>query len=648
MADRTLKFKVVGDASSAKAALKDTEDGLGRFGVAGDKAHATLSNFTGKLDSFGPIGQKASSTLKGMVGGLESIPVPAVAAVGAVGAIGVGIEKMAATGVAKFQSLAGEVRQFSRASGASAVESSKFVALGDRYGVTADTMSSAVFKLGINVDKHADKLRAAGIEVAKNADGTTNLTATLLNVSDAYNKSHDPAQKAGIAFAAFGKAGASLIPILSKTKGEIDDVWAAAARHHEILTDADLKKAADFKKAQYELGQAFGGMERELGSAVIPTLTRFATTATTALEQVDALAQHVGGLQHFVTGFVDSLPGIGPAATVMGLFGGKTKDAGDAAKTAAPDVASLGDAAAKIVDPADAAKTALSALNDAFDKFIGVNISAEQADIRFRDALDAVTASVKQHGTTLDLNTDAGRRNREAIDSVITASTDHLQAMAKAGSSSSSLTAQWNAEKTAILDKMRALGLDSTAIANYKAELDSIPAAKFTKISAEIDKANAARDWENFLHDLKNRLDLTVNIHRTGPVVFSTSADGAVMPTVRGYAAGGENHVAQIAQPGEWRIWAEPETGGEAYIPLAPSKRGRSKAILSDVANRFGMHVMADGGASGSSSVVGRGGGVHITIQGGTYVGPGGIDEFVRMLRSKVLKGLGRGDAGLA
>ncbi|MCC3311533.1 phage tail tape measure protein [Nocardia africana] len=44
--------------------------------------------------------------------------------------------------------------------------------------------------------------------------------------------------------------------------------------------------------------------------------------------------------------------------------------------------------------------------------------------------------------------------------------------------------------------------------------------------------------------------------------------------------------------------WAEPETGGEAYIPLAPAKRARSTEILGTVAGHFGFGLtkMADGG----------------------------------------------------
>jgi hypothetical protein len=65
-------------------------------------------------------------------------------------------------------------------------------------------------------------------------------------------------------------------------------------------------------------------------------------------------------------------------------------------------------------------------------------------------------------------------------------------------------------------------------------------------------------------------------------------ADGG---TIDFYARGGmrrENHVAQIAPSGAWRVWAEDETGGEAYIPFARSKRVRSRAIAEETIRRLG------------------------------------------------------------
>ncbi|MFF8769062.1 phage tail tape measure protein [Kitasatospora sp. NPDC015120] len=61
---------------------------------------------------------------------------------------------------------------------------------------------------------------------------------------------------------------------------------------------------------------------------------------------------------------------------------------------------------------------------------------------------------------------------------------------------------------------------------------------------------------------------------------------------------GPENHIAEIVPAGTWRVFAEPETLGESYIPLSPAKRTRSKAILEETARRFGGTVLY-GPASG-------------------------------------------------
>lgn len=66
------------------------------------------------------------------------------------------------------------------------------------------------------------------------------------------------------------------------------------------------------------------------------------------------------------------------------------------------------------------------------------------------------------------------------------------------------------------------------------------------------------------------------------------------------FADGGirEDHTAQIAQGGTYRMFAEPETGGEAYIPLSIAKRPRSEQLLRQVAAMFGgeFQQYAEGG----------------------------------------------------
>ncbi|MER6602606.1 hypothetical protein [Streptomyces parvus] len=66
-------------------------------------------------------------------------------------------------------------------------------------------------------------------------------------------------------------------------------------------------------------------------------------------------------------------------------------------------------------------------------------------------------------------------------------------------------------------------------------------------------------------------------------------ADGGIRSrAVQHFASGSENHVAQIAPAGAMRVWAEPETMGEGYVPFAPSKRPRSRAITEEIVRRLG------------------------------------------------------------
>lgn len=104
------------------------------------------------------------------------------------------------------------------------------------------------------------------------------------------------------------------------------------------------------------------------------------------------------------------------------------------------------------------------------------------------------------------------------------------------------------------------------------------------------------------------------------------------------FARGSEDHRAQIARGGAMRLWAEPETGGEAYIPLAASKRGRSTEILSRVASKFGYGLTqyAGGGFFGEAADFLRGPIGYVKDKAGEVIADkfgarsGGVWDLVR------------------
>ncbi|WP_213816179.1 phage tail tape measure protein [Glaciihabitans sp. dw_435] len=120
----------------------------------------------------------------------------------------------------------------------------------------------------------------------------------------------------------------------------------------------------------------------------------------------------------------------------------------------------------------------------------------------------------------------------------------------------------------------------------------------------------------------------------SGGIAF---ADGG---RVNAYANGGrEDHTAQFARAGTTaRIWVEPETKGEYYIPVAEEKRGRSTTILAQAANEFGYDLVprgaqrfADGGRSGSdtSPVTAGTSQPQFSLGGITFINPTAKDPAV-------------------
>ena len=91
-------------------------------------------------------------------------------------------------------------------------------------------------------------------------------------------------------------------------------------------------------------------------------------------------------------------------------------------------------------------------------------------------------------------------------------------------------------------------------------------------------------------------------------------------PQYKYFANGGiEDHRASIFRPSSvLRFFAEPETGGEAYIPLAVSKRPRSVSILSEVAKKFGYELTRSknyaNGDAGGHTVPTRTSNTNVTV----------------------------------
>lgn len=137
----------------------------------------------------------------------------------------------------------------------------------------------------------------------------------------------------------------------------------------------------------------------------------------------------------------------------------------------------------------------------------------------------------------------------------------------------------------------------------------------------------AQRDLDSYIDRNKNR-SLTVAVQYSAPggkaIGLLTNAFGGVVA----FAGGGtfENHRPQVARarPGTARLWAEPDTGKESYVPWAMDRRKAATGVLDYTADGFGYALVpktAFGGGGGhyygGGAAAGMGGGAQqVTVTG--------------------------------
>lgn len=363
--------------------------------VGGD---AVVRDFNKISKASGQVGAETTGLASKFGISSAAMAAGATAAAGAVTAFAVGA-------VNHYQDLAQEVLKFSRASGASAEQSSQLVAALDDMGIAADTGARAMFQLGRRSISSADDLADFGVEIAKDARGNTNLAETLLNVSDAYTRTADPAQRAALLTAAFGRSGQDLIPILEKGRSGIEEMFGAAKDAGQIFDQGDLDRSEQFRLAIDELGDATGKLTLALGEFLVPALTDLATAAANAVGWVGKLGHAMGDVGKFeifgasIGGIAKTLGRIGLGVTTLGLSEGVIALA-DGSDKAAVSTDKLGSAFGRL---AATTRGVLEAQKEA----------AKQVDDLQKD-LFAVTSAQRSYEDAQQSVTDATKRQRDA------------------------------------------------------------------------------------------------------------------------------------------------------------------------------------------------------------------------------------------
>lgn len=197
-------------------------------------------------------------------------------------------------------------------------------------------------------------------------------------------------------------------------------------------------------------------------------------------------------------------------------------------------------------------------LNKAFDELFGKTMNVDQAAIAYQAAIDNLTKSFTANGRSLDINTDKGRANQQAILAVISSIESQRQAAIAAGDGSAAAADRANAAYVRQLEALRAqlvaLHANTSAIDDLINKYKNIPP-----------------------------IDIHVRVHVAQ--IGSVSAQGVVsggVPLRGAYAAGGDVR----------------ETGPQLFGERGPEIRWASRNDYVSNATQT-RQMMATGGVGG-------------------------------------------------
>lgn len=203
--------------------------------------------------------------------------------------------------------------------------------------------------------------------------------------------------------------------------------------------------------------------------------------------------------------------------------------AGDSSSALSDELKKLGIDLGNMGGSAKDAASAIDDLNKKYDDLIGKNLSADQAAIQQKQSMDDLAASLKQNGNAWDINTDAGRKNQQALLNAIQAAEQKRQADVANGKDAIQAAQDYNQEVDALLGVAGRAG-------DAKSNLDKL------KGKYEIDVQeyytthfiNEGTPPSQFFHGLAGGGPVNAGqpyiVGENGPELFMSDTSGTIIP----------------------------------------------------------------------------------------------------------------------
>lgn len=378
-----------------------------------------------------------------------------------------------------------------------------------------------------------------------------------------------------------------------------------------------LKFLADKDNTRRQIVRTLQGSLESLIPGLAGTNTSLARTA----ERVQAVDQALAQLVQSGRGDV-ALQAFNRLAASQAKFGVSTQELMAMFPQYAGAIQSAGGATQQLARSADQAafNTAIlsnglagavreaGSLRAAFDRLHGGLIAYDEAAITAEIAVDRLTEALKRNENTFKIDTKAGQENKQALIDGVQAAVDAAQAKYNQTIQSTNDEATALREATTTYDlyigklreAMLAEGLKEETVDQLLAAYASMPPLIATEIDTPgIESAISRVDrLQRLLNRLVGHANIRIGVDG-GRGGFLERWGGITLPARHGLLR--QAQVFSPVAPARF-AFAEPSTGGEAFIPRNGETR-RSMSILDTAASWYGASVVP-GGGGGTTTVV--------------------------------------------
>ncbi|MEV6116630.1 phage tail tape measure protein [Streptomyces sp. NPDC052109] len=177
-------------------------------------------------------------------------------------------------------------------------------------------------------------------------------------------------------------------------------------------------------------------------------------------------------------------------------FTNASKDSAVESKLTAASMGLFGDAAVSTQKALNGEAQSAKGLEQSIMALNQVHRAAYDADTAFYQAMSDASKAVKENGKTLDITTDAGRKNRSVLSDLAAKTEDYVDKMSKQHFAADQIDKVYQQGRKSLIDNARAMGDNATQAKKLADQLLNFPAAK--KLQLQISDQQAVKDLDSF------------------------------------------------------------------------------------------------------------------------------------------------------